>query len=474
MADIIAPERHGRAGGPGLSYLLGSKIKNQPLAMEVSAAQQLDAAIKEKAFDAQISGPWASKFIGTKDHRSNYRVTEDGIAIIPVSGTLFDRGEWLGDYYGWMTSYEGLAEQFRRVAKDDSIKSVILDIDSPGGMAAGLFDLVNVLGDLKKHKRVYAIAANMAASAAYAIGCAAHELYVSRLGIAGSIGVISMHSSFARMLDQAGVDTTIIFAGDHKANGNPYQALTHAARAEMASAIDQIYDDFVRHVAHHRPIEEAAVRATQARVYTGQKAVEAKLADGVKSFEELLEHIRKGSKASHRGKSNNKGDRTMSEANTPGGDRPDYDAAIAAALTVIAAASTKQETPAPAAAAPAVAQQSPAAQQPAPKVDAVAAMKDRIAAILTCDEAKERQGLANHLAFNTDLGAEAAQAVLKASPGEGKPGATSQLNTALEQRMAQPGNSAGVKPDAAGDKGGRPSFSSWVKQQPEPRSKSVA
>lgn len=471
MADIIAPERYGRTGGPGLSYLLGAKIKNQPLAMEAGAAQQLEAAIKEKAFDAQISGPWASKFIGTKDHRSQYRVTEDGIAIIPVSGTLFDRGEWLGDVYGWMTSYEGLAEQFRRVAKDDSIKSVVLDIDSPGGMAAGLFDLVNVLVDLKKSKKVYAIAANMAASAAYAIGCAAHELHVSRLGLAGSIGVIAMHSSFARMLDQAGVDTTIIFAGDHKANGNPYQALTHAARAEMASAIDQIYEDFVRHVAKHRPIDEADVRATQARVYTGQKAVEAKLADGVKSFEELIDHIRKGSGTSQRGKSRSKGDRTVSDANKPDGARPDYDAVIAAALTTLAANAPKPQTQTPAAdPAPAAAQQAPAAEQQAPKVDAAAAMKDRISAILTCDDAKERQGLANHLAFNTDLDVEAAKAVLKASSVEAKPGAASQLGTALEQRMAQPGNSAGVAPDGAADKGSRPGFSSWVKKQPGSKS----
>ncbi|MCK9911713.1 S49 family peptidase, partial [Microbacteriaceae bacterium K1510] len=89
--------------------------------------------------------------------------------------------------------------------------------------AAGMLDLVAEMGDLKKKKKVYAVAANMAASAAYAIGCTAHELYVSRQGMAGSIGVIAMHTSFARMLDQAGVDTTIIFAGDHKADGNAYQ-----------------------------------------------------------------------------------------------------------------------------------------------------------------------------------------------------------------------------------------------------------
>lgn len=462
MADIIAPERLGRSGGPGLSYWLGSKIKNQPLAMEAGAAQMLADAIKEKAFDAQISGPWASKFIGTKDQRSQYRVTEDGIAIVPVQGTLFDRGEWLGDYYGWMTSYEGLAEQFRRLAKDDAIKSVILDIDSPGGMAAGMLDLVAEMGDLKKKKKVYAVAANMAASAAYAIGCTAHELYVSRQGMAGSIGVIAMHTSFARMLDEAGVDTTIIFAGDHKADGNPYQALTHGARAEMASSIDQIYADFVRHVAKHRPIDEAAVRATQARVYSGQKAVEAKLADGVKSFEELIDHIRKGSSRSARGQSKT-GGRTMSDGNAPAAARPDYEAVIAAALATMAvnsapkpAAQTQEPAPAPAPA---------AAAQPA---NAAADAKARIKAIMGCESAKKRPALANHLALETDIAADQAEAILKASPEEGA--AAAAPANALAAAMAKPGNSAGVKPDASTDASGqetqKPSFSSWAAKQP--------
>ncbi len=467
MADIIAPERGGRAGGPGLSYWLGSKIKNQPLAMEAGAAQMLSEAIKEKAFDSQISGPWASKFIGTKDQRSQYRVTEDGIAIVPVQGTLFDRGEWLGDFYGWMTSYEGLAEQFRRIAKDDAIKSVILDIDSPGGMAAGMLDLVAELGDLKKKKKVYAVAANMAASAAYAIGCTAHELFVSRQGMAGSIGVIAMHTSFARMLDQAGVDTTIIFAGDHKADGNAYQALTHGARSEMAASIDQIYADFVRHVAKHRPIEEAAVRATQARVYSGQKAVEAKLADGVKSFEELLEHIRKGSSRSARGQSKT-GGRTMSDGNAPAAARPEYEAVIAAALATLAANSTPKsaaQVPAPAptaAAAPAPA--APAAQP----VNAAADVKARIKSITGCESAKKRPALANYLAMETDIAADQAEAILKAAPEEGAT-AVAPAN-ALAVAMTKPGNSAGVKPDASveadGQPSAKPSFSSWAAKQP--------
>jgi signal peptide peptidase SppA len=285
MAAIIEPQRGAPASGPGMSYMLGSKIFNAPLMMPLTAAQRLKSAIDARQFDVpggqvSITGPQASKFVGSAAGRSGYRVTDDGIAIVPVSGLLLDRGEWLGDYYGMATTYEGLAEQVRRIIKDSAIRAVILDIDSPGGMAVGCFDFAGaVMTELRKAKRVVAIAQNDACSAAYAIAASAHEVFTTGLGQTGSIGVISMHQSYARALDAAGIDTTIVFAGDNKPLGNPYQALAHNARAEMAAQIDKIYGVFVAHVAKARGLDEAAIRAMEARVYSGADAVRAGLVD---------------------------------------------------------------------------------------------------------------------------------------------------------------------------------------------------
>lgn len=244
-----------------LAFALGVKFKNQPLAMLPAHAVALHRAIAAGAFDVPASSsPSASKFIGTRDVASRWRVTADGIALVPVSGLLVDRGDWLGDLGGWATSYEGLAEQFRRLAKDSAIKAVVLDIDSGGGMVAGLWDACAELGKLKKAKKVYAVAANLAASAAYAIGCTAHEFYVSRAGTAGSVGVISIHQSYARALDGAGIDTTIIAAGEHKADGNPFTPLSHGARSEICREIDDTYTQFVAHVSTQRRLSDRAVR----------------------------------------------------------------------------------------------------------------------------------------------------------------------------------------------------------------------
>lgn len=459
MAEIIAPERGQRGGGPGLSYWLGTKIVNQPLMMDEGFAGHLQQALKTNAFDAQfmpdVSG---SKFVGTRDISSRYRVTDDGIAIVPVSGVLLDRGDWLGDMWGWATSYEGLAEQFRRLAKDSAIKSVVLDIDSGGGMVAGCFDLCAEMAKLKKTKRVYAIAANMSASAAYAIGCVAHELFVTRNGLVGSIGVIAMHTSYQRLLDQAGIDTTIICRGSHKGDGNPYQQLAHGARSEMAASIDRTFEQFVAHVAKHREIDAADVSEMESRVYSGQLAVSAGLADGVKNFEELLDHIRKGATSSSTAPK--KGGRTVSDNNAPAAARLDIEGAIAAYTA-------GQRSVAPAAAAPAAHPQAAAPAAPTAAAAAPAAVnaETRIFAILDCDEAKERPALARTLARNAKLSVDEAKDILAASAVE-KPAATddkAQLAASLQAQMQKPGNSAAIKPDASGDAAQRPSLADKVK-----------
>ena len=468
MANVITPERDARGGGAGLSYWLGTKVLGAPLAMLPLEAQALKLAIDNRSFDPQAGSlslaPQANRWTGVESGRSRYRVTDDKIAIVPVAGLLLDRGDWLGDLWGMATTYEGLTEQIRRIVADSEIKSVIFDIDSGGGMVSGLFDLCQDITSLAKKKPVYAIAQNCACSAAYAIAACARETFVTRNGEAGSIGVIVMHQSYQRMLDSAGIDTTIIHAGSHKAAGNPYQQLSHTARADMSATIDEIYSQFVRHVAKTRGIDEDAVRATEARVYSGQKAVDLGLADGVKSFDELLATIRKGKPPGQSRRSatsttganmtrrNNDDDgaqmsaadadaiisayeRGLKKANTPSGGAS---AAHAAAAPVPAAA--------PAAATPAAhAPSAGASVAHTATAQGAADATSRVQKILTSDVGKKRPQLAQHVAFNRlEMSAEDALAMLAAVPEESAADAGGLLGA-----MRKPGSSAGIKPDAS-------------------------
>jgi len=464
MAAIIEPQRAAHSGTPGLSYLLGTKVFNAPLMMPLAAAQRLKAGIDARLFDAPggqvtINGPTASKFVGTNAGRSGYRVTDDGIAVVPVSGLLLDRGEWLGDMWGMATTYEGLAEQVRRITKDNAIKAVVLDIDSPGGMAVGCFDFAGaVMADLRKAKRVYAIAQNDACSAAYAIAASAHEVFTTGLGATGSIGVISMHQSYARALDAAGIDTTIVFAGENKPLGNPYQALAHTARAEMAAQIDKIYGVFVTHVAKARGLDEKDVRAMEARVYTGADAMRAGLVDGVKTFDDVLAYVRGGKSLATRTKP--AAAQTAPAATRPTGDpmphtddqaaaqaaANQYAAVIEAAMASIAARATApQAAVQPAAAQPLAQAAAPVVAQPAAAAGPTAAdARERIRKILALPAAKSRVDLAQHIALETDIDVATAEKILTVAPE-----AAATASNPLAAAMRQPGNAAGVRPDSA-------------------------
>jgi len=154
-----------------------------------------------------------------------YRI-RSGVGIIPVHGTLVRRGGWLNSMSG-LTSYEGLLASFREAMADADVKAVLLDIDSSGGEAGGVFDLVEELRRLsaKHNKPIWAHANEEAASAAYAIACAAEQIWVARTGDVGSIGVVCAHIDQSKYDEKQGLKWTFIYCGEHKTHGNPHEPL---------------------------------------------------------------------------------------------------------------------------------------------------------------------------------------------------------------------------------------------------------
>lgn len=239
------------------------------------------------------NGPDASRFVGsslTADGRGSkpYRV-EKGTAIIPVLGSLVNRGAWIGARSG-MTSYEGLAFQLDQAAADGDVSRVILDIDSPGGEAVGAFETADKVAALAKIKEVVAVVNGMAASAAYAIAAPATRIVTTPSAISGSIGVVMLHADYSEHLAKKGIKPTLIFAGAHKVDGHPYGPLSDSVTADLRAEIDQFYSLFVSSVARGRQgrMTEETVRDTEARTYIGQAAVDAGIADSVGTFETVL------------------------------------------------------------------------------------------------------------------------------------------------------------------------------------------
>lgn len=210
-----------------------------------------------------------------------------GIAVIPVVGSLVRRTVGLDPASGF-TSYAEIAGMVDAAIADPSVEGIVLDIDSPGGEAGGVFELGERIRAADGVKPVWAIASDTAFSAAYAIGCAASRLLVSRTGGVGSIGVIAMHVDQTARDAQQGYRYTPITAGDHKNDFSPHEKLGPEAHARLQAEVDRLYSMFVDHVAAMRKLDPDAVRATEAGIYFGMDAVTAGLADAVGSLDAVL------------------------------------------------------------------------------------------------------------------------------------------------------------------------------------------
>jgi signal peptide peptidase SppA len=381
-----------------LPIVLGVLQGRIPLGDISDLRRQAEANIEAMPESARIAmlGPSASRFVGdAADRDANgraiaglpYKRTSDGVAIVTITGSLINRGAWIGASSG-ETSYEGIKFQVASAANDPKVRSILLDIESPGGEAVGAFEAADAIRAAAKQKPVTAVVNGMAASAAYAIASAADRIVTTPTGMSGSIGVVMLHADYSRFLDAEGVTPTLIFAGSHKVDGNPFEPLSDAVRSDLQAEVDNFYSLFVKTVSSGRKgMSAAAVRATEAKTFLGKDAVDRGLADSVGTFESALADISRGlARTMSIPAKGAKMDATEgAPAANAGISLADHEAAVAKAKTDGTAEAGK-------------------------------AAQTRIKSILGSDEAKGRKQLAQHLAFDTDMSAEASIALLAKSP----------------------------------------------------------
>jgi signal peptide peptidase SppA len=346
--------------------------------------------------DAALDGPEASRFIGSRrraDGSGGLARTKDGVAVIDVIGSLVNRGAWVGAYSG-LVSYEGIGAQVDAAvegAKKGEIKGLIIDINSPGGEATGMFAAAERIRAARAYMPIVAVVNDMAASAAYGLASSANEIVISPTSLVGSIGVVFMHADRTKEKKKAGIVETAIYAGANKTLG--MGTLTPEAKASFQSMVDVFYERFLETVEAgrgERTTAEAA-RATEASVYIGQEAIEKGLADRVGTFDEILSDL--STRPATRRAPNSKGLTMSTNAN------PAATADQSAAIITEAQAAARVE-----------------AARAEAKAEGIKAERTRCEAILTSDAAKGREAMAAHLAFKTDMAAADATALLETSP----------------------------------------------------------
>lgn len=213
----------------------------------------------------------------------------EGIAVIPVLGTLVRRSSYIGAASG-LTSYHDIESMADQAFSDPMVKAVLLEIDSSGGEAGGVFDLAQRLRALSQTsgKPLWAIADEAALSAAYAIACTADRLWLTRTAEVGSIGVVAVHVDESVADAKAGMNYTFLHAGAHKVDGHPHAPLPAPVAADIQADIEQLHRQFISLVAGLRRLTPEAIRDTEARVYRGEAALQAGLADQIGTRAEAI------------------------------------------------------------------------------------------------------------------------------------------------------------------------------------------
>lgn len=211
------------------------------------------------------------------------------IGVLPIVGVIAQRaGDWYGD-----TSTDRLGERFDELVASDKVDAIVLDVDSPGGIVSGTPELAAKVFAARGVKPITAVVNSDMASAAYWIGSAAGDVAITPSGMAGSIGVLMLHTDWSKALEEAGIRPTYVFAGQYKVEGNSYEPLAQEARDEFQRAVDYYYDLFTAAVARHRGATPKQVRSDfgQGRMMEAKPAVAAGLADRVATLEEVIQGL---------------------------------------------------------------------------------------------------------------------------------------------------------------------------------------
>lgn len=210
-------------------------------------------------------------------------VMHGNLAVVAVRGPLEHHATQWGD------SYESIAGRVS-AALTAGAEAIALVVDSPGGLVAGAFDASRKLRAMCQAAGapLYAYIAGTGASAGYAIASAAERIIVSSSATVGSIGVIRAHVDVSEMKAAQGMRVTLIKSGARKDDADPDSPLTDEARLAQQQIVDAMAEEFFALVAEHRGLDIEAIRALEAGLFVGARAVELGLADAVGPFDSLL------------------------------------------------------------------------------------------------------------------------------------------------------------------------------------------
>src|SRR3954453_1272277 len=198
----------------------------------------------------------------------------DKIGVVDLDGVIVDPSE--------------VVEDVRRFADDDSIKAIIIHVNSPGGGVAASEEIYREVKRVRdeKHKRIVSSIQTVGASGAYYVSAATNKIYADSGSVVGSIGVIAEWVNYGDLMRWAKLKPEILKVGQFKDTGDPTRELTPAERQYMQGLIDNMYGQFVQAVADGRHAKVQDIKSiADGRVWTGEQALSMHLIDQIADFQ---------------------------------------------------------------------------------------------------------------------------------------------------------------------------------------------
>jgi protease-4 len=201
--------------------------------------------------------------------------TGDKVAVLPVTGLIADS--------------ESTIDQLKKFAKDDSVKAIVLRINSPGGGVGPSQEIYEEVKKLKGKKVVVASMGALAASGGYYIACAAQKIYANPGTITGSIGVIMQFVNVKDLIEKIGLKGMVVKSGPFKDIGSPMREMKTEERELLQGVIDNVHSQFIAAVAEGRRMErESVAKIADGRIFSGEQAKSLGLVDALGNLEDAV------------------------------------------------------------------------------------------------------------------------------------------------------------------------------------------
>jgi protease-4 len=216
---------------------------------------------------------------------------EDKIAFVRLNGEIVQMADdsFVGFNPFVITPYR-TRNLVADLKKDNTIKAVVIKINSPGGSVVASEEIYQQFKSLSQDKTLIIDFGDVAASGGYYVATAADKIMASRASLTGSIGVIMFSPDFSGLYEKVGVDISTYKSGQFKDIGTPNRAATEKEAKILQSLVRDSYQLFLDRVAQEREIEpERLKQLADGRVFSGQQAYENGLIDEIGTVDDAID-----------------------------------------------------------------------------------------------------------------------------------------------------------------------------------------